>query len=74
MSEDSVRHPITAVVLLGLSAVTTFINYSLIKNESKHSANPHSIGKGLVSNPVRKGLFIFMAPVMTVCVEYSPAA
>lgn len=41
MSEDSVRHPITATALPGLSAGTTFINYSLMKNESKQSANPH---------------------------------
>lgn len=47
MSEDSVRHPITVAALSGPSDVTTFINYSLIKNESKHSANPHSIGEGL---------------------------
>lgn len=53
------RHPITAAALLGLSAVTTFINYCLIKNESKHSASPRSTGERSLSNPAPKRFIYF---------------
>lgn len=56
MSENSVRRPIIAAALPGLSAVATFINYSHMKNESKRCENPCQIGErlGLTSNPAWK--------------------
>lgn len=56
MSEYSLRHPITATALQGRLAGTTFINYSLMKDESKHSANPCwiCVGLGLICNPNQK--------------------